>query len=155
MKTTFYQLNRDWNAEPNAPAPVVEVQDEDLLLNFVVNPFQFPDFKKGEIGVLRFLRCEQYRLGPTNDEGWYTGQCRFSKLAPQWGEFYLIQGDTELLDAPRDWQRVKPPSGRGKHFLFYFRDDTFECVAEQCTIEPVAVNSLLRTKKTLAAPQLV
>jgi len=150
MKTTFYQLNHGWNAEPNAPHPAIEVQGEDILLNFLVNPFQFPDFLEDEIGVLRFVRLERYRLGPPNDEGWHMGECRFSKLAPKWGEFYLIQGDAALLEAPRDWQSIKPPSGHGKHFLFYFRDGTFECIAEQCIIEPIADNSLLRTKKTLA-----
>jgi len=35
--------------------------------------------------------------------------------------------------------------------LFYFRDETFECVAEKCIIEPTADNSLQRTGKGLAA----
>ena len=78
------------------------------------------------------------------------GECRFSKFAPKWGEFYLIQGDAALLEAPRDWQSIKPPRGHGKHLLFYFRDGTFECIAEQCIIDSTADNSLLRTKKTLA-----
>ena len=30
-----------------------------------------------------------------------------------------------------------------KHFLFYFRDNTFECVARECIIEAYAANSLL------------
>jgi hypothetical protein len=37
--------------------------------------------------------------------------------------------------------------------LFYFRDETFECVAEHCTIELSEVNSLIRTRKVLALPQ--
>jgi hypothetical protein len=152
MKTTFHRLNEGWNAEPNAPYPSIEVRGEDLVLKFLVNSFRFPTFKEDEIGVLRFVRCERYRLGSTNDEGWYLGQCRFSKLAPEWGEFYMIQGDAALLDAPKDWQSVRPPSGHGQHFLFYFRDETFECVAEKCIIEPTPENALQRTGKVLVAP---
>ena len=153
MKTTIYQLNEGWNAEPNAPNPSVELLAEDLVLTFRVNPFQFRDFEENEIGILRFVRCERYRLGSTNDEGWYLGRCRFSQLAPKWGEFYMVQGDAALLEAPEDWQSRRSPSGHGRHFLFYFRDETFECVAERCIIEPTANNSLRRTGKTLVVQE--
>jgi len=149
MRVTFHKLNDGWNAEPNAPEPSVELQGEDLLLKFFVNPWQFPEFEEDEIGILRFVRCERYRLGSTNDEGWYLGQCRFSKLAPDWGEFNLVRGDAELLDAPRDWQTIRSQSGSGNHFLFYFRSNTFECLAERCEIERSAANSLIRTREEL------
>jgi hypothetical protein len=149
MQISFLQLNAGWNAEPNAPEPVVEVQGEDLLLSFYVNAFQYPEFEEEETAILRFVHCTRYRLGSTNDEGWYRGQCRFSKLAPAWGEFYLVQGEGALLEAPQDWKVVGLPSGQGQHFLFYFRDNTFECVAEQCQIEQTANNSLQRTGKKL------
>ena len=133
-----------------APEPAINIRNEDLLLMFYVNPFLYPEFKEEEIGILRFMRCERYRLGPTNDEGWYRGQCRFSKLAPAWGEFYFVQGDHDLLNAPLDWKKLDcAVSDRSKHFLFYFRDETFESVAEQCIIEPIADNSLFSTNKNL------
>jgi hypothetical protein len=150
MKMTFVQLNDGWNADPNAPEPTVRVIGSDLVLSFFVNAFQFPEFNEGEQGCLRFINCERYRLGLTNDEGWYRGQCRFSKLAPSWGEFYLVSGDSPLLEAPLDWKLLRPANGTGKHFLFYFRDDTFECVAERCIIEPTNNNALQRTEKKLA-----
>jgi hypothetical protein len=154
MKATFHKLNDGWNAEPNAPLPSVEVQGEDVLLKFFVNPFRFPEFLDEEIGILRFVKCERYRLSYLNDEGWHLGQCRFSRLAPEWGQLYVVQGDADLLNAPNDWQSVCPQIGAGRHFLFYFRDNTFECVAEQCNIEPSEVNSLSRTRKKLAlAPE--
>jgi len=152
MRVTFHKLNNGWNAEPNAPVPSVEVQDEDVLLKFFVNPFRFPEFLEEELGILRFVRCQRYRLGSTNDEGWYLGQCRFSRFAPEWGQFYMVQGDADLLDAPNDWQSVGPQIAAGRHFLFYFRDSTFECVAEHCKIEPSEANSLMRTRKMLAFP---
>ena len=149
MRPRFHQLNQGWNAEPYAPNPVLEVQGGDLVLRFLVNAFQFTEFREGESGMLRFTACERYRLGPTDDDGWYGGQCRFSRLAPEWGEFYLVAGDAALLDAPRDWQTLAPPSGQGRHFLFYFRDNTFECVARQCLPDPNPDNALLRTDKQL------
>jgi hypothetical protein len=84
---------------------------------------------------LIFEGCWRYRLGRTNDEGWYLGQCRFSRLAPEWGEFYEVSGD--LLDASvKDWVRLSaPPSDPTRHFLFYLRDSTFECDAVAYRLE--------------------
>jgi hypothetical protein len=114
MNVLFYQLNEGWNAEPNAPSPAIEIQDEAVVLKFYVNPFKFHDFEEEEIGLLRFVRCERYRLGPTNDEEWYLGQCRFSKIAPKWGEFYAVYGDAALLDGPEDWMPIRGHSGAAK-----------------------------------------
>lgn len=152
MKAAFHQLNDGWNAEPYAPQPLIELQGQDLLLQFLVNAFQFTEFAEGERGMLRFLECRRYRLGPPNDDDWYDGRCRFSKLAPEWGEFYVLQGDATLLDAPQDWQSIAPTRQGGRHFLFYLRDNTFECVADHCIIEPNADNALYRTAKSLHIP---
>jgi hypothetical protein len=155
MKARFHHLNEGWNAEPYVPNPGIEIQGQDLVLKFLVNAFQFTEFKEGEFGILRFVHCERYRLGPTNDDGWYSGLCRFSRLAPEWGEFYTVQGEAALLDAPHDWQIIAPATDGGRHFLFYFRDNTFECVAAHCLIEVDATNSLQRTGKQLSEPPLV
>jgi len=133
--TTFRQLNEGWNAEPNAPAPRVTVEGQDVVVSFFMNPFQFPQFKQEDVGRLRFSSCGRYRLGPTNDEGWYLGQCRFSKAAPRWGEFYEVAGDLRLRQCPDDWVVVSPVQGSARHFLFYFRDQTFECDAADWTFE--------------------
>jgi hypothetical protein len=121
MKPEFLHLNIRWNAEPNAPAPVVEIQGLDIILRFCVNPFQFKEFEEEEFAYLRFVNCERYRLGPTNDEGWYRGQCRFSHIAPEWGEFYEVTGGSEALEGPTDWRILNPSTvGEPHHFLFYF-----------------------------------
>jgi hypothetical protein len=127
-RTTFKKLNSDWNAEPNAPDPRVRVADRTLYLTFVLNSFQFP-FEEGSVGELVFHNCWRYRLGPTNDEGWYSAQCRFSQLAPAWGEFYEVEGDL-LLGHQLSWTSLGPPSPSSRHFLFYLRDETFECDAD-------------------------
>jgi len=129
MKTVFTKLNKGWNAEPNAPKPTVGVRGTDVVLSFLLNPFQFPEYKEGDIGTLRFEGCWRYRIGQTNDEGWYRGQCRFSSHAPAWGEFYEIQGDLKLDECPDDWVTIGLRAPESRHFLFYFRDNTFECDA--------------------------
>ncbi len=62
------------------------------------------------------------------------GQCRFSREAPAWGEFYEVLGDRKLEQCPSDWQRVGESREPGRHFLFYLRDGTFECEADDWTL---------------------
>jgi hypothetical protein len=83
----FIKLNYGWNAEPNAPHPTIMLSGADVLLSFFVNAFQFPQFDLEDWGILRFSSCSRYRLGATDDEGWYRGQCRYRSIAPAWGEF--------------------------------------------------------------------
>lgn len=86
---------------------------------------------------LIFLNCEQWRLGSTNDEGWYRGQCRYSNLVPEWGEFYEIKGCDPLAKKPIDWHVIeKKHFSTSRHFLFYLRDSTFECFAESWILAP-------------------
>ncbi len=67
-----------------------------FLLTFYLNPYVFPRFKLGDCGELTFPGCWRYRLGETNDEGWWRKQCRFSSIAPEWGEFNEVTGDLRL-----------------------------------------------------------
>jgi hypothetical protein len=133
--TAFQQLNLGWNAEPNAPAPHVVVDGRDVVVSFLMNPFQFPEFAVEDIGKLRFRSCSRYRLGSTNDEGWYRGQCRFSKIAPKWGEFYEVSGELRLAECPADWVELGVTAAGLRHYLFYFRDETFECDASDWSLE--------------------
>lgn len=135
MVTEFRKLNHDWNAEPNAPEPSVQVDGCDVVLEFFTNSFLFPRFSEGQRLRLRFTNANRYRLGPTNDEGWYRGQCRFSEEAPAWGEFYEVTGDLKLERSPHDWHRVGDARPAGRSFLFYFRDETFECEADDWVLE--------------------
>ena len=127
-KLTFIRLNDGWNAEPNAPEPRVAVATSTVSVNFLLNPWAY-EADEEEVGILSFDGCRSWRLGATNDEGWYLGQCRYSTVAPAWGELYEIVGSDLLAEQPNDWHPV-PIVGTGhRHFLFYLRDQTFECFA--------------------------
>ena len=137
MVTTFKKLNEGWNAEPNAPNPQIKLEGQMLELLFLLNPFMCADSWEGQYGRLVFRGVGRYRMGTTNDEGWYRGQCRFSHLAPAWGEFYEVDGDVLLDKSPGDWIQVDSPSSfQKRHFLFYFRDSTFECNADEWQFFP-------------------
>jgi len=108
MHTEFIKQNNDWNAQPNAPRPSVRVDGSNLLLEFFPNHYVFPDYEAISKIVLIFHNCWRYRIGSVNDEGWFRGQCRFSKVAPAWGEFYEVRGDLKLEDI-KDWIEISPP----------------------------------------------
>src|ERR1700733_4167172 len=60
-----------------------------------------------------------------------------------------------LLEAQEDWQYVRPHSADGRHFLFYFRHDTSECVAKRCIIEPSEIEDcayLLQGRRRTGPP---
>ena len=72
-----------WNADPNAPSPVVQVQGQDMVLKFLVNPFQFPEFEKNEIGVghstivRRFARVMSWPAVGIRKGALLNGSCRW------------------------------------------------------------------------------
>lgn len=131
---TFKRLNESWNAEPNAPNEKVAVSGSTVRLTFYLNPWAYVA-EECEIGSLVFERCAMWRLGPTNDEGWFAGQCRYSQSAPVWGEFYELLGEDGRRLEPTDWSELAPLTPVQRHFLFYLRDSTFECFAAEWRFE--------------------
>ena len=127
------KLNTTFDAEPNAPRPRVFVVGGNVTVRFFLNPFVRSDVHEGDEGLLTFRGVLMYRLGPTNDEGFYRGQCRFSHSGIAWGDFYELHGSAWQETFPADRVLVSTclkddPSLR--HYLFYFRDETFECIAK-------------------------
>jgi hypothetical protein len=109
-----------------------------LRLTFFLRPDEnIRDYDRGE---LFFPNCWGYRLGPTSDEGWERGQCQFRCLATQWGDFYEVKGDL-LENRIDDWIVIGPRSSEsGRHFLFYFKDDTFECDAREWSFRVLPIS---------------
>ena len=128
METTFTRLNPDWNADPVDPQVSIAVHGSVLRFEFTLNNLMYPRFAESQRALLVFDNCSRYRLGATNDEGWYLGQCRFSGVVRRWGEFYEINGDSRFEESPNDWIPVATGSG-ANHYLFYMKEETFECLA--------------------------
>ena len=128
----FIQLNHGWNADPNSPDVKLEVFGSEIILSFYMNTFQYENFNVDDIGMLVFHNCLQYRLGSPNDEGFFVyDQDRYKPYGIKWGEFYLIKDSDWQINFP-DSQILSEVQNTDKanHYLFYFRDETFECIAE-------------------------
>lgn len=138
----FIKLNEGWNAEPNACWLDALWDHEDLVIEFPLSAYSNDRLADGDMGRLRFRRCERYRVGPENDHAWYDGQCRYSGRAPEWGEFYELVGYDRLALNPNDWRLARAFRPIERHFLFYFRDEMFECFASDWTIDPSSSNAL-------------
>jgi len=132
----------------------LRVRERTLILSFYLNPWIFPEFKLGDVGELTFSDCWRYRLGPTNDEGWWRGQCRFSRRAPEWGEFYEVAGDLRLERLASDaWTIIdERTSEETRHFLFYFKDETFECDAAGWSFKVLAASEAITDARTVSLP---
>jgi len=90
----FIKLNDNWNADPNAPYPTIEISGTDVIVSSYLNAVQFPQFVEGvDIGRLVFYNCLQYTLHPLNDEGFYVfGQSRYKQFGSRMGRILLSRG---------------------------------------------------------------
>lgn len=131
----FEQLNRGWTAEPNAPELELITKENDVIIEFFLDSFVFNDFSEGDRARITFHKCLQYRIGPPNDEGFFIyGQSRYKKYGVKWGEFYLVH-NSDWKDSFPDSIVVGENSENLKHYLFYFKDETFECIANSYDIK--------------------
>lgn len=132
----FIRLNEGWNADPNDPNLRL-VQDGSMLTAQIrPNVFVYPSLQNVKTIELCFSNCSRYRVTPINDEGWHRGQCRFSGLAPDWGEFYEIFGDTVDAMQPVAWIDA---DGQGtRHFHFFLRDETLEVKAQDWSLRSIS-----------------
>ena len=131
----FEKLNLNWNAEPNAPEPTLEVENGNIILKFYLNYFLYEQFDENDLGKLTFFGCEKYSFNGMNDEGYYCGQYRYSYKQLPWGEFYKLK--TNYNDFPNDYVKINDIENASElnHYIFFFRDNTFECIAENYKFE--------------------
>ena len=128
----FIRLNKGWNAEPNAPNPQIDIIQDNLVLSFLMNPYQYDGYKDGDIGFILFKNVFKYRLGSPNEEGFYKGQFRYKRSQVDWGELYKVENSDYFISFPADCEVINPEltsENNLKHYIFFFRDNTFECVA--------------------------
>ena len=131
----YNKLNKDWNADPNAPEVTIEVKESTVMLDFYLDGFVY-NFKEGQRGKLTFMNCHKYSFNSMNDEGYFREQYRYKHEELPWGEFYELKTNWET-DFPKDAEvlNLNPNRLNLKHYIFFLRDDTFECVAENYSFE--------------------
>lgn len=135
-KIEFEHLNADWNAEPNAPEVEIAIAGNDIVLRFFLNPFAYGRFHAGDRATLTFHDCLKYRYGAPNEEGFYVfGASRYKPFGVKWGEFYRVRGADWKSDFPDAVLVSEQPLDALSHYLFYFRDEAFECVAKSYDLE--------------------
>lgn len=154
LKFVKLQLGQGWVADANAPEPQVSVEASSANVRFrsyrVVDDkkptgirralalFSKPSSKFEETwGTLRFAGCSRWRWDSTNDHEWYKtdGHGRYSGVAPRWGEFYELIGPDPDRDAV-SWEKIGADTATARHFLYYFRDETLEFMAEDWSFFP-------------------
>ncbi|UWR27935.1 hypothetical protein K3757_08360 [Sulfitobacter sp. S223] len=129
----FIRLNEDWNAHPNDVGLRLEKSGDELIARMKPNPYAYRQYENVPEIAVSFINCSNYRVTSVNDEGWYSGQCRFSGLAPKWGEFYEISGNTRDSMNSTPWIKVEGAGAR--HFHFYLKDETLEIKAQGWVIK--------------------
>ncbi|MBL7869463.1 MAG: hypothetical protein JNM71_15715 [Flavobacterium lindanitolerans] len=128
----FKKLNNDFDADPNAPDPKISLLGNHVVLSFSLNSFLWDNVSEGETGTLTFLNCLQYRLGKPDSDSYH--RYRYYQSDVEYFDFYLVENSTWIKDFPID-KKIHNSSilnefrSKLKHFVFFFRDNTFECVA--------------------------
>jgi hypothetical protein len=154
VKFIELRLGEDWVADPNAPEPHVSVAGSSVNVCFrsyrlvqdkktsgflrVLNLFSKADPTFDEThGTLSFIDCSRWRRDDTNDHEWYKvdGRGRYSGIAPHWGKFYELVGHDPIRDAV-PWETIRADTTNSRHFLYYFRDETLEFMADGWSFSP-------------------
>jgi hypothetical protein len=148
------ELGQGWAAEPNAPDPEVSVAASSVDVRFrsyrpvrdakpsgifkALNLFSKAGPRFDEAwSTLSFIGCTRWRWDETNDHKWYEvdGHGRYSGIAPDWGKFYELIGHDPIRDAV-PWETIRADTANSRHFLYYFRDETLEFMAEEWSFIP-------------------
>ncbi|WP_026705997.1 hypothetical protein [Flavobacterium soli] len=127
-KIDYIQITKDWNADPVSPEIELKVDEIDLIMDIYLNHFQFDKYQEGDKVKIRFKNCAEYSLNTCNDEGFYHGQYRIKPSKLEWGEFYEIKSGLDRK-LPNPIKIIQNDNSDRKHFIFFFKDKTFECLA--------------------------
>jgi len=129
-KIDYIQITTEWNADPVSPEIELNVDGTDLIMDIYLNHFVFDNYKEGDKAKIRFKNCAEYSLNTCNDEGYYYGQYRMNPNQLPWGEFYEIKSGLDR-NMPNPRVTITNENLDRKHFVFFFKDETFECLASE------------------------
>jgi hypothetical protein len=127
-KIDYIQITKDWNADPVSPKIELKVDGIDVIMDIYLNHFQFDKYQEGDKVKILFKNCAEYSLNICNDEGFYYGLYRIKPTELEWGEFYEIKNGLDRK-LPNPIKRIQNDNSDKKHFIFFFKDEIFECLA--------------------------
>lgn len=133
-KIDYFRITSDWNADPVSPEIHLEIDKNNLITEIFVNHLVFDDFEEGDKAKITFKNCSIYSLNACNDEGYYYGQYRINSNELPWGEFYEIMSGIDRK-FPEPITRINDELEGKRHYIFLFKDETFECLADHFKLE--------------------
>tara|TARA_R110002012_G_scaffold6480_7_gene30056 strand:- start:140951 stop:141769 length:819 start_codon:yes stop_codon:yes gene_type:complete len=133
-KIDYFRITGDWNADPVSPEIHLEIDKNNLTMEIFVNHLVFDDFEKADKAKITFKNCSIYSLNGCNDEGYYYGQYRINSNELPWGEFYEIKSGIDRK-FPEPITRINDELEGKRHYIFFFKDETFECLADHFKLE--------------------
>ncbi|PHR46508.1 MAG: hypothetical protein COA32_10210 [Fluviicola sp.] len=140
-KIDYIKITTDWNADPVSPEIQLKVVVDDLVVEMLVNHFQFDEFIEGDKVKITFKNCSIYSLNTCNDKGYFFGQYRINPNELPWGEFYEIRSGLDK-SLPDPVVQLNNKQNVNRHYIFFFKDETFECLATNYKLEFFDKNGL-------------
>lgn len=141
----YIQITKGWNAHPVSPEIQLKIDGIDLIVDIYLNYFKFNKYQKGDKVKILFKNCTEYSLNNCNDEGYYYGQYRTNPNELPWGEFYEIKSGLDRK-LPTPIKKIQNNNLDKKHFIFFFKDQTFECFASEYYLDFYNEKVLLNCK---------
>ncbi|MDB5264657.1 MAG: hypothetical protein JWN64_228 [Parcubacteria group bacterium] len=131
----FSKINLDQEIDPNTASPKLEIYDRKVKLFFPL--------RSEKLGCIEFINCRGLRSGSPNDEGYYKYNDGFWNINDypeiEWHSFY------EIKNAPLEYlnqfyiqgEKTELSNPSLKHYAFFMKEGTFECLAEDYREEVV------------------
>ena len=134
MKIENQKLNIDWEADSVSSMPLCWEENTNVYLDFFLSKENKLVYKNEERVRIVFRNCEKYSFNYCNDEGFYRGQYRIKPNELEWGEFHELLNYNDR-NFPKETIIENNINLERKHFIFFFKDETFEVIAESFNIE--------------------
>ena len=129
-----------WTGHPKYEEVRPTFRHEDDAI-FCYDPDNYTLLKMIEVSNLlkarvTFLNCHKYSFNTMNDEAYFMGQYRYKNFYLPWGEFYRLNTNWQS-DFPNNPIVITSLVNEAKlnHYIFFFKDNTFECVAQDYEVE--------------------
>jgi len=147
-------LDTDIGPEAAVSGAIVFQTEHETMLSFNATRLH-PDGRYYDAGcaVVRFKRCNISKFGYPNDEAW-SGIPRTKGL--DYGCYEILDSPwpAELCELNKHSFPNSKPSTELRHFLFLFHDSSFECLAEDYSMEliPAGFERYLSVVRRFLAP---